>query len=192
VLSAARVVPRDHAVAFYDHDADLIATLAGFVGDGLRLDETVLVVATPVHRAALTQVLAQRGLHVDALQAAGRLAVLDAAELLQSLLVGGSPASAAFAAHVGRLLDRAAADGRPVRVFGEMVALLWARGDVVAALELEALWNELARERRFLLLCAYPAGTAWGEDDVVPTPSSWCPSWPPTPSGTRARRSGSA
>jgi anti-sigma regulatory factor (Ser/Thr protein kinase) len=168
VLTAGRVVPRDHAVAFYDDDADLISCLADFVGDGLRLDEGVLVVATPAHREALAQSLAQRGLDVEALQASGRYTALDAAELLQSFLVGGSPVPALFARHVGGMLARAAAGGRPVRVFGEMVALLWSRGDVVAALELEALWNDLARDRRFLLLCAYPAATLTERDELAP------------------------
>jgi anti-sigma regulatory factor (Ser/Thr protein kinase) len=36
-----------------------------------------------------------------------------------------------------------------------MVALLWDAGDVLAAIELEELWNELGRELQFSLLCAY-------------------------------------
>jgi anti-sigma regulatory factor (Ser/Thr protein kinase) len=168
VLTAGRVVPRDHAVAFYDHDADLVACLADFVDEGLRLDEGVLVVATPVHREALAQVLAQRGLQVEALQAAGRYVAVDAAETLQTFLVDGSPAALPFAVTAGALLDRAGAGGRPVRAFGEMVALLWAQGDVVPALELEALWNDLARTRRFLLLCAYPAATLTHGDELAP------------------------
>src|SRR6185369_562599 len=43
-----------------------------------------------------------------------------------------------------------------VRAFGEMVALLWADGRREAALELEALWNELGANLSFSLLCAYP------------------------------------
>jgi hypothetical protein len=44
-----------------------------------------------------------------------------------------------------------------VRVFGEMVALLWADGDRNGALVLEELWNDLTRRMSFPLLCAYPA-----------------------------------
>lgn len=168
MLTAGRVVPRDHAVAFYDHDADLVACLADFVGEGLRLDDGVLVIATPAHRHALAEVLAQRGVQVDALQAAGRYLALDAAETLQSFLVGGSPAAVPFAAGVGGLLDRVGTGGRPVRAFGEMVALLWGQDDVVGALELEVLWNDLARVRRFLLLCAYPAAVLTQDDGLAP------------------------
>jgi len=42
-----------------------------------------------------------------------------------------------------------------VRAYGEMVALLWDEGNVTAAIELEALWNELAQQLPFSLLCAY-------------------------------------
>ena len=38
-----------------------------------------------------------------------------------------------------------------------MVALLWDAGDVLATIELETLWNELARELPFSLYCAYPS-----------------------------------
>jgi anti-anti-sigma factor len=37
-----------------------------------------------------------------------------------------------------------------------MVALLWDAGQVTLALELEALWNGLAAELPFALLCGYP------------------------------------
>lgn len=53
--------------------------------------------------------------------------------------------------------------GQPVRIFGEMVALLWDAGLAEAAVEVEVLWNELGRQHSFSLLCAYPAESASGE-----------------------------
>jgi hypothetical protein len=54
------------------------------------------------------------------------------------------------------LLDRIQGRrNRPARVFGEMVDLLCRRGDANAADELERRWNDLARQRRFSLLCGY-------------------------------------
>ena len=41
-------------------------------------------------------------------------------------------------------------------VYGEMVAVLWAAGDVMAAAELEELWNDLAREIPFLAVLRVP------------------------------------
>jgi hypothetical protein len=65
----------------------------------------------------------------------------------------GSLDAGAFESLIGEVV---ASDGRPVRVFGEMVALLWNDGDVLSAIELEAMWNELGRRRPFTLYCAYP------------------------------------
>lgn len=168
MLTAGRVVPRDHAVAFYDHDAELVACLTDFVVEGLQRDEGVVVVATRVHREAVAQALAQRGLHVGALEAAGRYLAVDAAETLQAVMVQGVPAALSFRAAVGGMLDRVSAVGRPIRVFGEMVALLWAQHEEAAAVQLEWLWNELAQDRRFLLLCAYPTATLAGDSGLTP------------------------
>jgi hypothetical protein len=49
-----------------------------------------------------------------------------------------------------------AKNGRVV-IFGEMVAVLWAREQYEAAIRLEGLWNELALTCPFYLCCAYPA-----------------------------------
>ena len=51
-----------------------------------------------------------------------------------------------------------AAGDRPLHAYGEMVALLWERGEVAAALELESMWNAVIAGRPVRLLCAYPAG----------------------------------
>jgi PAS domain S-box-containing protein len=66
------------------------------------------------------------------------------------------PDQARFNEIVGGTVERAGAAGGAVRIFGEMVALLWAAGNGHAAQELERFWNELARTQPFSLYCAYP------------------------------------
>jgi anti-sigma regulatory factor (Ser/Thr protein kinase) len=61
----------------------------------------------------------------------------------------------AFFEVIGGVIRDAVGTGRPVRAYGEMVALLWDVGDVLAAIDLETLWNELAGELPFSLYCAY-------------------------------------
>jgi hypothetical protein len=102
---------------------------------------------------------ALQGLGWDAssLQDSGLLVVADAAETLESIMVSGTPSPTAFADVVGGLLDRveaAAPEGVP-RVFGEMVDLLWKGSKPTATVALETLWNALAAERQFALLCGY-------------------------------------
>ena len=148
--------PRDHLVSFYDHDAELVAELACYVADGLTAGDGVVVVASPVHRSLLAQALAQRGVDTAAPQAEGSYVVRDASATLSTFRSGGVLDRDRFAASIGGVLDAAGAGGRRVRVFGEMVALLWDDDDVAGALALEELWNGLATTRAFTLLCAYP------------------------------------
>jgi anti-sigma regulatory factor (Ser/Thr protein kinase) len=50
------------------------------------------------------------------------------------------------------------AAARPrVRIYAEMVALLWEGGQVSLAIELEELWNGLGARLPFSLCCGYPA-----------------------------------
>jgi hypothetical protein len=64
-----------------------------------------------------------------------------------------------FAATVEALVEgQTAFRTRPVRIYGEMVDVLAAERQYNAALELEELWNDLAKRHRFTLLCGYTAG----------------------------------
>ena len=53
-----------------------------------------------------------------------------------------------------------------MRVYGEMVALLWEDGNVTGAIELERMWNGLGAEVPFSLFCAYPTHLMSGPDDA--------------------------
>jgi signal transduction histidine kinase len=88
---------------------------------------------------------------------------LDAAELLNAIMRDGAPQPDCFAAIVGEIVARAAEGERRVRIFGELVALLWAEEKYAGALALENLWNELRQTHSFTLLCGYPLSSFGGE-----------------------------
>ena len=69
---------------------------------------------------------------------------------------------------IGGLIAEMTRDGRRLRAFGEMVALLWARGDKIAAIRLEDFWNALAKKYDFALFCAYPIGGFAGSAESEP------------------------
>lgn len=142
-----------HEVFFYDLDGELNSAVAEYVGAGLSAGEPVIVVATAAHRAAIEATLSHDGVNVSRARATGRFVALDAAETLDSFMVHGLPEVNRFARVAGAMLD--AAPG--LRAFGEMVALLWHQGNVSGAMALETLWNDLAEDRQFSLLCSYPA-----------------------------------
>jgi len=113
-------------------------------------------VATPEHVASLDAALAATDLDLELARREERYLVRDAGATLASLSVDGSPDRSRFAEVIGTLIRGAADRHGAVRAFGEMVALLWARGATEDALRLERMWNELGQVAPFRLLCAYP------------------------------------
>lgn len=146
----------DHQVEFYETEAFLTETVYGFLAPGLRADDAAIVVATPEHRAAFERALTEGGLDLEALAAEDRYVALDAEELLGAFMTPDGPDQDLFRDAVGAVMDRVASCDRGVRVYGEMVAVLWGLGDAPSAITLEEHWNDLATERDFALLCAYP------------------------------------
>jgi hypothetical protein len=150
------IAPSEHLVQIYERDEVFLDTLEGFAGGGLRAGDAVIIIATRAHRDALRARLDAQGLDVERAIATDEYIALDAEETLAQFMVGGWPDDARFEAMVAGLLMRAQAHRRRVRAFGEMVALLWADGNANGAIELERLWNDLARRQTFSLLCGYP------------------------------------
>jgi len=146
-----------HAVQFYEDDRFLVASIGDFLATGLAVGQRVLAVATASHRQALRTHLEQRGFDVDRALVRGQLTLVDAEQLLKMFMVGARPDTVLFHAALGRVFRGLEMPGTPhtVRVFGEMVDVLCRSGNVAGAMELESLWNELARTEKFSLLCAY-------------------------------------
>ena len=114
----------------------------------------MVVVANRLNRAAIAAWRAEHPPIGDS----DFLLVADASETLETFMVAGKPDPTLFETTIGSILERAARGGRTVRVFGEMVAVLWDAGNVAGALALETLWNDMASDRQFFLMCAYPEG----------------------------------
>jgi hypothetical protein len=161
-VEALHAGPRDHIVLFYseaDHDAELIATAGEYLLDALSKSGTAIVVGTWEHRLALARHLLRAGVDVTAARQAGSYRELDASDTIAAFAADNHASPAQFWAEISPHIRDAAESGRPTRIFGEMVALLWDTGQVGAAIEVEAMWNELAAQFPFSLLCAYPIGS---------------------------------
>jgi anti-sigma regulatory factor (Ser/Thr protein kinase) len=143
-----------HVVDFYAHDLELADRVSRFLIDGLGAGEIVIIVSTPEHRSMFESAIVDAGIDLAAARSIGSLVSVDAAELLDAFSCAGQIDGARFDAVIGSLL-RANAGERRIRVFGEMVQLLWDRKEFNGALTLESLWNDLGRELDFLLYCAY-------------------------------------
>ena len=149
-----------HAVRFYDNDKSLAQIVAEFLRDGLAAGNPGIVVATPAHRGAILKELTARSLDVVELQRSGDLVLADANETLSRFLTNGKPDAEAFTSSMCEVIKRACR-GRAnctVRIYGEMVDVLWQNDQQEAAIRLETLWNELANTEAFSLLCGYAIG----------------------------------
>src|SRR5437763_15685858 len=146
----------EHFVQFCETDAFLVNSLSEFIGTALRQGDAGIVLATQSHRESLEERLKVDGLDVAAARVSGQYVSIDAAAVLPKIMVDGSPDPERFAEVIGSIITRAAEGRCHVRIFGELVALLWADGKRAAALRLEELWNDLARTYSFSLFCAYP------------------------------------
>jgi hypothetical protein len=144
-----------HLVQFYEDEAALVPLLGRYVGTALISGDAAIVVTTDQLRKRLAKHLHDQGFDLTVPRSQKRYFDLDAAATLRRIMPGGSPDEVLFERVVGQLVDRAAARGRRVVVFGMMVDLLCATGRIDAAIRLEELWNELARHQRFTLACAY-------------------------------------
>jgi PAS domain S-box-containing protein len=158
----------EHLVQFYEKDAFLLDALSEFIETGFDAEDACLVIATKAHREALEERLQANGLDLAAAHMRGEYLSLDAAETLSQFMVDGWPEQERFSEVVRSIIVRAAKDRRHVRIFGEMVALLWTEDNQAAAIRLEELWNELQHTTSpFSLLCAYSmdnfAGEMYGE-----------------------------
>ena len=157
---AERVVPSSagtrHEVQFYRHEDELADSVGSYLGEALAAGSAVVLIATAAHRSECESRMTAVGADLAAAAASGAYTALDAGSLMRSFLAGDRDQPGGFMPVITDVLRRATAAG-PAVVFGEIVAQLWADGHLSAAVELESLWNELARSFPFSLVCAYPA-----------------------------------
>ena len=152
--------PCDHVVQIYGDDRVFLDGLEGFIGNGIRAGESAIVIATAMHLHGLEKRMRQNGVDVDAAKASSRYIPRLAEEALAEFMVNDWPDEDRFIAAMGELIRRARGeDARKVRAFGEMVAILWARGLHAATIHLELLWNKVLASEKFPLFCAYPRDT---------------------------------
>lgn len=151
---APRLEP-GHLVQFYIHEEALITSLEKFVSSGAKAGDICIVIATKRHQQLLERRL-KHNLAVSFARKRHRYILLDAEEVLTEVMVNKHPDRTRFIGVIGRVVAAAEQRGKPIRLFGEMVALLWRQGNAKAVLALEDLWNELTERCSFCLYCAYP------------------------------------
>jgi signal transduction histidine kinase len=140
----------------YEDDRFLVEQLHALVVDAIDQDSLAIVAATPAHLGALERSLGTAGVDLAEQRSQGHYLPLDARSTLDRIMRNGTPDALLFTQTIGKAVARATEAGQKVSIYGELVALLWDEGNITAALGLEDLWNDLAGEHPFDLMCGYP------------------------------------
>jgi hypothetical protein len=156
---------RDHVAQLYRDERFHIEAVTLFTGIALGKGEGVVLVATPPHIQGIERRLETNGFCVEDVKKWGQLTVRDAAETLSSFMVDDVPDAVLFKTIIGSFIQNTAASARSgkVRVYGELVNLLWPE-NLAAVRRLEVLWNEVIQAHSISLFCAYRVD---GDEDEV-------------------------
>jgi PAS domain S-box-containing protein len=143
-----------HAVQFYEDETFLHSVVADFLADGAISGEPVVAILREDRWPQIAAQLSRKGVDPETVSFA------DAGATLGKFLRGSGLDEKLFRTTIGGALESAATrnPGSRLRVYGEMVDILWQNGNADGAIRLEELWNELALEYDFQLLCGYAIG----------------------------------
>lgn len=149
-----------HAIRFYESDRSLARIVAEFLKEGFDGGSPGIVVATASLRTDIIRELTDRSLDVDQFQRSNDLLLIDAKETLSTFMRDGEPDAGRFKDEMCQVIREVCRDrtGCTVRIFGQMVDVLWQQGERDAAIRVEILWNQLAQTEAFSLLCGYAMG----------------------------------
>src|SRR5687768_10780376 len=147
--------PRDHIVQLYQDQQFLNRAVCRFAASAIANGEGVILVPTAAHWDAFRPRLEAEGVDTQAAQDCGQLTVVDADELLPQFMGDAMPDAPVFLGLAADVIARARAGGRypKVRWWGEMVNVLWERGDVAASMDLEDQFHRLAHEHEIAIFC---------------------------------------
>ncbi len=157
--------PRDHIVQLYQDQQFLNRAVCRFAASALANGEGVILVPTAAHWDAFRPRLEAEGVNVTAAQECGQLTVVDADTLLPQFMRDAMPEAPVFLGLAGDVIAKAHGGGRypKVRWWGEMVNVLWERGEVAASMALEDQFDRLAHQHEIAIFCSFVMDNFDGE-----------------------------
>jgi hypothetical protein len=157
--------PRDHIVQLYQDQEFLNRAVCRFAAGAIANGEGIILVPTAAHWDAFRPSLEGEGLDVNAAQSRGQLTIVDVDELLPQFMRGAMPDGPVFLGLAADVIGKARAEGAhaKVRWWGEMVNVLWERGDVAASMNLEDQFDRLAHEHEIAIFCSFVMDNFNGE-----------------------------
>jgi hypothetical protein len=148
----------DHIVQLYQDQDFLCRAVCRFGGAALANGEGFILAATLTHWNTWRLGLEAEGVDVEAARKRGQMTVFDTDELLSRFMRDGMPDPTIFLPLAAEVVGQARAGGRypSVRWWGEMVNVLWERGDVGASMKLEDLFDQyVAKKDGVAIACGF-------------------------------------
>ncbi len=119
--------------------------------------DAIILILTDAHIRPILERLIAEGFNDQTLITSGQIIYINAERLLASLMVDGIFNHTRCEAIAHEMLTQtrtAVGAGCRIRVFGEMVDLIW-RSQLRVTERIEQLWDELARKHSLVVFCAY-------------------------------------
>jgi C4-dicarboxylate-specific signal transduction histidine kinase len=144
-----------HLVQFYKRSEYLAETVAEFIQQGLGRSDGIIILATQEHWQTLQVILLQKNSGFAESLNSERLLFWDVHEVLQRILNHEGLNKAAFMNFIQSILIQMGNHSN-VRVYAELVDLLYTKGRVNDARFLKDFWNEILQTNpRLSLMCAF-------------------------------------
>ena len=158
VLQGDSLASHRHDVVFCTNDETVIGAFTRFIANGLDDGGAVISLIDDSHIEGLRRNLPSAGVDLDLAAREQRYVPLNITEMLADIMVNGYPDPVRFFRIAEDLVDNVArrARNRKVAACGEGAPTLWAQGNREAAIQLEQLWDEVAKSRQMDILCVYP------------------------------------
>jgi hypothetical protein len=149
--------PTDHIVQLYQDEEFLNRAVCRFAAAAITHGEGIILVPTAAHWEAFCPRLEAEGVDIKTAQSQGQLTVVDSDELLPRFMGDKMPDAPVFLGLAGEVVSRARGRNRypKVRWWGEMVNVLWERGNAAASMALEDLFDQLAHEQEIAIFCSF-------------------------------------
>jgi hypothetical protein len=124
---------------------------------GLFKNVAIIIVATKPHWENIAGRLINKGFDIEELRRAGQLTLLDADETLPKFLINDMPDGRTFKGIAPDTIGKARANGRyaNVRWWGEMVNVLYVKGNGQGSTRLEEFFDEVAHQESIAIFCSF-------------------------------------
>ena len=148
---------REHIVQFWSDDDFLLDHLEDSISSAIEGGDAFICIATKMHARGLAK-RHSRDMAIAIEQ--GRYIALNAAQVLSAVMPEGKFEEATYFEFFRSAIQKARNAIGPkssrVTIFGEVIAMLWSRGNREDAIRWEQSWNTLVRANAISLCCGYP------------------------------------